>query len=289
MKVAFLADVHGSLPALLAVLEDLSTFQPYTLAVAGDLTGGPYSNEVLEVLREQNAVMILGNSDLGLVQFLRDQGPEEWHTLKQFGLLRWNARTISDDNFQFLSDLPVQRVLSLPDSAPICIVHGSPRDPFESIYPDQDISILDLSLRMIEEPVKVCGHTHEPWLRYRNGKMALNPGAVAGPLNGEVGAQYACLEWQADQWQVTHKIVPYNLAPIREAFVESGLMQEGGAIARGFLLSMETGQNVSLDFLNFAFNLAEQAGYKGRKTLPDEIWDQADAEYPWSKWESYKS
>ena len=288
MKIALLADVHGNLPALLAVLEELKSFQPYLLAVAGDLTGGPYTNEVLELLHQQNAEMILGNSDLGLLRYRRHQGPEEWRLQKQFGLLRWNAHNISEENFQFLTKLPEQRVLSLPGTDPIRLVHGSPRDPFESIYPEKDISLLDLALQMIDEPVLACGHTHEPWCLHRNGKMAVNPGSVAGPLNGEIGAQYACMEWQDNEWQVTQKIVTYDLAPIQEAFIECGLLEEGGPVARGFLLSIETGQNVTSDFLTFAYQLAEQAGIEDCKTLPDEIWDLADAEYSWNKWEVYK-
>lgn len=288
MKLALLSDVHGNLPALLAVLEDLKDFQPDTLAVAGDLTGGPYTNEVLEVLRAQNAGLILGNSDLGLVRHLRGEGPAQWHALKQFGLLRWNARNLSQEYFQFLSGLPEQRTLNLRGADPIRMVHGSPRDPFESIYPEKDVSVLDLSLAMVDEPVMVCGHTHEPWCLQRNGKMALNPGSVAGPLNGDIGAQYACLEWVGGHWQVAQKLVPYDLAPLQEAFFESGLIQEAGPIGRGFLLSIETGQDVTLDFLNFAYQLAEQAGYKECKMLPDEIWDLADAEYGWNRWNIYK-
>lgn len=270
------------------MLEDLKAFKPDTLAVSGDLTGGPYSNEVLELLREQGTVCILGNSDLGLMRYLRGEGPQEWHSLKQFGMLRWNARHLTEDNYQYLASLPERQVLSLPGTYPICIVHGSPRDPFESICPDKDISILDQSLEMIAEPVLVCGHTHEPWCLHRHGKMAVNPGSVAGPLNGEVGAQYAWMEWQDSEWQVKHNLVSYDFAPLKEAFVETGLLAEGGPVARGFLLSIETGQNVTLDFLNFAYQLAERAGFKDCEMLLDEIWDLAELEYPWNKWECYK-
>lgn len=283
-KIALLSDVHGNLPALLAVLQDLKAFQPQVLAVAGDLTGGPNTNEGLELLKELNAEMILGNSDLRLIRYLSNQGPEEWCTLKQFGLLRWNARNLTTENLRFLSALPEQRVVSLPGTHPIRLVHGSPRDPFESIYPEKDISILDLSLEMIAEPVLTCGHTHEPWHLLRNGKLAVNPGAVAGPLNGEVGAQYAQLEWREGAWDVKLKTIPYDLTPLREAFVESGLVKEAGPFGRGFLLSIETGCDVTLDFLTFAHKLAEQAGLRDCKTLPDEIWDLADRQYLWSKW-----
>ena len=288
MKIAILSDVHGNLPALYAVLEDVEAFQPDILAIAGDLTGGPYTNEVLELLSERKAVCTLGNSDLGLLRYLREEGPQEWRTLKQFGMLRWNAQNLTQENFQFLASLPEQQVLALPGCDPICMVHGTPRDPFESIYPEMDLSILDQALGMVAEPGLGCGHTHEPWQMWRNGKLALNPGSVAGPLNGEVGAQYAQMEWREGEWQVAHKLVQYDLAPLREAFYETGLLAQGGAIARGFLLSIETGQNVTLDFLNFAQQLAEQKGIKDCQMLPDEVWDLADLDYAWGKWDVYR-
>jgi putative phosphoesterase len=281
MKIALLSDIHGNLPALQAVLDSLQSFQPDILAVAGDLTGGPYSNEVIHLLLDREAVMILGNSDLGLLRYKRGDAPREWQTSKQFGLSRWNARNLSDINFQILFDLPEQSVIKPPGVDPIHIVHGTPRDPYEAIYPDRDLSLLDLSLQMIDQLVLVCGHTHEQWYLRRNGKIAVNPGSVAGPLNGVVGAQCALIDWKDNQWQVELLTVPYNLDPLRIAFHESGLLREGGPIARAFLLSHETGRNVSLDFLTYAFQLAEKAGFKNCQVLPDEIYDLAGATFSW--------
>ena len=139
MKIAFLSDVHGNLPALQAVLDDLEHFHPDILAVAGDLTGGPYSNEVIQLLRQRGAAMILGNSNLGLLHYVRGEVSKELQTSKQFGLLRWNVRNLSAENWQVLFELPEQRIVSPAGTDPFHIVHGTPRDPYESIYPDLDL------------------------------------------------------------------------------------------------------------------------------------------------------
>ena len=286
MKIALLSDVHGNLPALQAVLDDLDDFHPDVLAVAGDLTGGPHSNEVIQLLRERDAVMILGNTDLVLLRYIRGEVPQEWQSSKQFGLLRWNVRNLSAMNRQILFELPEQRVVNLPGVDPVHLVHGTPRDPYESIYPDLDLSILDLSLQSIDQPVLVCGHTHEQWTLRRNGKLAVNPGSVAGPLNGVIGAQYSRMVWMDQQWQVELLTVPYDLAPLKIAFSESGLLQEGGSIARAFLLSHQTGRNVGLDFLTYAFQLSEEAGFKDCQVLPDEIYDRAEATFSWETYQA---
>lgn len=285
MRIALLADVHGNLPALQVVLADLEGFQPDLIAVAGDMTGGPHTNDCLSVLREKEAQMILGNSDLMLLRYLSQAGPQEWRTHQQFGLLRWNARHLSKDHFEFLSQLPEQRVVELPGTDAICLLHGSPGDPFKGLRPDGDPARLDHALDMVAEPVLACGHTHEPWYVRRNGKLALNPGSVAGPLNGEVGAQYAQMEWLDGQWQVRLKTIPYDFAQIEQAFIRSGLLQEGGNLARSWLLSIRSGYDVTRDFLALAYQLAEEAGYRDVPALPDKIWEQAGAKFEWENLE----
>jgi putative phosphoesterase len=285
MKMALLSDVHGNLPALEAVLQDMKDFHPDILAVAGDLTGGPYSNEVIQTLKDQHAAMIVGNTDLDMLQFVHGEAHAEWQTHRQFGLVLWNARNLTEINCQFLSGLPEQRVVSLPGTDAVHLVHGSPRDPNEAIFPDRDLPILDLSLQMIAEPVLVCGHTHDQWASRRNGKLAVNPGSVAAPLNGVIGAQYARMIWEDRQWQVKPVTVHYDLAALKKGFAESGFLQEAGAAGRSFLLTIETGRNVMLEFRAHAFKLAEQEGFKNCKAVPNEIWAQADATFPW---ESYR-
>ena len=44
MRIAVIADIHGNLPALEAVLEALDTLQPDQIVVSGDVVdGGPDS------------------------------------------------------------------------------------------------------------------------------------------------------------------------------------------------------------------------------------------------------
>ena len=62
---ATLADIHGNLPALRAVLSDLDNERVDALVVAGDVVGGPYPREVLDVLaaRRESVVWIRGNCE----------------------------------------------------------------------------------------------------------------------------------------------------------------------------------------------------------------------------------
>jgi putative phosphoesterase len=277
--LAVLSDVHGNLPALQAVSNDMQQYSVDGIIVAGDFIGGPQPNETIELLRSLGSCMIRGNSDNNLLRYESHDLPDAWRNDLQFALLRWAFRHVTQENLQFLRSLPEQRVIELPGAAAIRAVHGSPRHPAEAIYPDRDPALLDLVLGQVDEPVLVCGHTHEPWALAQNGKLALNPGAVCGPLNGYVGAQYALLTWQPDHWQVEHRALPYDIDQIRSAFHASGLWEEGGTLAHLFLRSIETGQNVTEDFLSYAYSLAAQHGFRNCEYIPDIIWERATATF----------
>ncbi len=64
-SVAIIADIHGNVSALNAVIEDLQS-QPYDrLVVAGDLVlNGPRPVESLDAIRNLGAPTIYGNADL---------------------------------------------------------------------------------------------------------------------------------------------------------------------------------------------------------------------------------
>jgi putative phosphoesterase len=283
MRLAVMSDVHGNLPALEAVLEDVQPYEPDGILVAGDFVGGPQPVETIHLLRSLDSWMIRGNSDTGLLQYGLGDAPEVHYTHRQFALLRWAHRHVDQGTFDLIRSLPEQRVVEIDGTAPIRMVHGSPRDPSESIFPDRDPVTLDCALAQTSEPVLVCGHTHIPWKVTRDDRLALNPGAVCGPLNGDVGAQYALLTWRDGRWQAEHRVIPYDLERIRASFRESGLLEEGGALARSFLLSIETGQNVAKDFLSHAYGLAAQAGFEGCHAVPDAAWERASATFDWAK------
>jgi len=50
MKIAVLADIHGNLPALNAVLAEIEDEVVNQILVAGDILGGPYPVEVIRIL-----------------------------------------------------------------------------------------------------------------------------------------------------------------------------------------------------------------------------------------------
>ncbi len=303
MRLAALADVHGNLPALEAVLADVEQHSVGGIIIAGDMVGsGPHSVEVIRRLRSLRTWMIRGNSENYFLDYDSGRAPGGWYTSYQWAVMRWSYHSLDRETLDFIASLAEQRVVTLDGAAPIRVVHGSLESPSGRLFPDRDPVRLDwfrkaglfkpdhdpveleLVLAGIEEPVLVCGHTHIPWKQEHKGKLAFNPGAVCNPLNGDTRAQYALLTWLDDRWQVEHRAVAYNLDRIRAAFRESGLLAEGGAFARACLLGIETGQNVAGHFVSYVYDLAAEAGFKDCAVVPDGIWDRAVATFDWREY-----
>jgi len=95
MKAALIADVHGNLPALDAVLDDARQQGTRALWNLGDAVGyGPFPNQVLDRLRAEGAVSILGNYDRKVLAFPEKRG--KWRRSKapeKFEASRWTWET----------------------------------------------------------------------------------------------------------------------------------------------------------------------------------------------------
>jgi predicted phosphodiesterase len=65
VRIAVLADIHGNLPALRAVLLDLDREPVDAIVVAGDVVGGPLARETLDLLaaRPEEMRWVAGNCE----------------------------------------------------------------------------------------------------------------------------------------------------------------------------------------------------------------------------------
>ena len=71
LKIALLSDVHGNLPALAAVLDDVDAAGPDRIWCLGDLVGyGAQPDGCVETARERCDVNLAGNHDLGVLDHI---------------------------------------------------------------------------------------------------------------------------------------------------------------------------------------------------------------------------
>lgn len=303
MRLALLADVHGNLPALQAVLADARQRGAMGVLVAGDLvTAGPFPAEALSLLRsladDLPCWIIRGNTDSYTVAYARGLTQEHWRTSLQFAPVRWTCAQLSPESIAYLASLPEQDAIRLDGAPPIRLVHGAPEKPAGLLYPEitparaeflrqagydvaRDCFKLEDVLARVREAVMVCGHTHVPWARERCGVLAVNPGSVGVPMTEDARAQYALLTWEGTAWRAEHYRVTYDLAAVRESAQAERYEREGGALARAFVLDIVTGRNVALCFLAHARALAAAEGCPPDSPIPDDLWRQAEATFDW--------
>ena len=300
MRLAVLADIHGNLPALEAVLADLKRQCVDGMIVAGDFCDRPQPLEAVRAVQALGACAIRGNRENYLLAYHNLDAPDHWRTATQWVGLRWLYERLDREALDYMASLPEQCVYEAGGAAPIRVMHASPGSMTENILPTHDPdtiklyeqagllellrdnqATIDKVLAQLDEPVLICGHSHIPWRLERDGRLALNPGSVGIPTNGDRRAQYALLTWESGQWTAEHRALDYDLDRIRAAYLESGILEIEGAFARAQLCSIETGHNVPGRLVMHCRRYATEAGIPESEAIPDAIWDQAVAAFDW--------
>src|SRR5712691_5724579 len=115
MRVAALYDIHGNLPALEAVLQDVRRAGVDQIVVGGDVLPGPMPRETLTCLRNLDIPtrFIQGNGEREVLAVL--SGRESAAIPEQFReTMRWNARELHPDDVRVVSGWSQTLRMSIP-------------------------------------------------------------------------------------------------------------------------------------------------------------------------------
>ena len=153
MKLAIFSDIHGNLPALEAVLADI-TSQSIAMYCLGDLVGyAAFPNEVIDRIRRERIPTIMGNYDDG-VGFDRDECGcayrEAVENARGDQSLAWTKAHTTPENKAFLQRLQHELRFEA-DGKRVLLVHGSPRKMNEYLFEDRPPS--SFASAPCEEPV----------------------------------------------------------------------------------------------------------------------------------------
>ena len=221
MRIAVVADIHGNVRALRAVIDDIKAVAPDRIVNLGDCVSGPLeAAETADLLISLAWQTIRGNHDRHLLD----------RPVEKMG--KSDAAAFAE-----LKNHHKAWLANLDDTASvenIFLCHGTPGSDqtylLETVEPDGHVRLAtqaEVSDRLGSEhaPIILCGHSHLPrivWLA--DGRTVVNPGSVGlqayrdlEPFNHatEVGAphaRYAVLARAkaADPWQVSFRVVAYD-------------------------------------------------------------------------------
>ena len=287
MRIAFLADIHGNLPALTAVMAELERLQPDQVVVDGDLINAvPFSCEVIDLVRSQPWAVVRGNHEFYYLDHGTARAPVGAEDPDRWGQLHWLVERIQPAQGAYLALLPDELTLYVPGAQPLRVAHGVPGRNRVGFYRSQADAAIAAEIEAVQEETLITAHTHvqidrhirvekdTPFLLaadphggvdphehprpvHRHWHV-INPGSVGLPLDGQPNAHFAIVEsvpptTEPGGWRAEHFQVSYDRRPVLEAFATSGMLAAGGVISTLFYWEVVTSEPEIVRFYRWAF------------------------------------
>lgn len=195
MRIATISDIHSNLYALNEVLADIEKRNVDMVVCTGDLVGyATRPNEVIETLRKNKVLTIIGNYDEAIGNFKIICGcdyPDPKDAEKASLSMKFTSEETTDENKAYLRNLPKEAVISFNNKT-IRFVHGSTRLINE--YLKENSKEADEVMNNIDEDILVCGHTHIPYVKSYGEKLLVNAGSVGKSKTGSPNANYVIID-----------------------------------------------------------------------------------------------
>jgi putative phosphoesterase len=182
MKIAAIADVHGNLPALRAVLAEVDRNAVDALVVCGDTAAGPLVRDSLELLavRPETLYWVRGNGERETVACF--DGADAADVASDWA--PWTSREIDRVWRDRMAAWPIALELD-----GVCFCHASPRADDENLTRATPDAALLSAIAGTAARVVVGGHTHQQFVRtLSDGRVVANAGSVGLPYEGRPGA-----------------------------------------------------------------------------------------------------
>ncbi|HCS55165.1 metallophosphoesterase family protein [Rubinisphaera sp.] len=225
MRILLLSDLHANWTALQAVHRAEPEFD--VCLILGDLVDfGPQPGKVIAWVKEYAAVVIRGNHDQSVAQFVQPHKNETlWHRLRNYSrILHW--KNLSTEDLNYLSRLPVRKYWTCEEGR-FLLIHASPRDPLHEYLPDEK-AIWKSRLQGIEADYVCVGHSHRPYQEKFGSQTLINPGSVGQQKMGECVANYVVIEDGVPDFRQ----VDFEIEELISDFEMAGYDQEIQKIAR---------------------------------------------------------
>jgi len=210
--IAILSDIHGNLPALKSVLEDMKPYRVTKIISLGDVSGYyPFINEVIELLNSYGVINLIGNHD----RYIIDNTDCPRSTSANL-CLTYQKSVITDENREWLKKSIPSLIIGNAS-----FVHGGWDNPEDEYLYKIKASYFE----RFNEKFFFCGHTHvQKYIDLKNGKFFINSGSVGQPRDGISSASYSIFD--ENSGEVTLKRVNYNIDETVNKMKELGFSEK---------------------------------------------------------------
>jgi putative phosphoesterase len=221
MRIAVVADIHGNVRALRAVMDDLKDVAADRVINLGDTVSGPLdAAETADLLISLAWTTVRGNHDRQLLD--RPEAEMGVSDKAAFAELRSHHKS-------WLNSLE-----ETVEFEGLIFCHGTPDNDLvyltETVEPDGRVRLAtraEMTRRLagVQAPIVLCGHSHVVRAcALESGRMVVNPGSVGLPAfsdtepvphsmqMGAPHARYAVLERRkvGEPWHVSFRVVEYD-------------------------------------------------------------------------------
>jgi predicted phosphodiesterase len=229
MRLALIADIHGNLPALDAVLEEIDQEGIDQLVCLGDVALGPQPVETVERLRELGCPVVMGNWDAWVFEPMPSLDGDLGRVLAD--LRAWSNEQLSPEHRSYVLGFERSLKVALGRRRNLFAFHGSPRsfeDQILATTPDREVKDM---LDGHDELVLAGGHTHFQLFRRFGESVIANPGSVGLPFRrGETGvmpispwAEYGVVESEGGRLSVELRRTPFDIQGFLDVMRRSGM------------------------------------------------------------------
>ncbi len=203
-RIVVMSDVHGNLTALKAVVDSLPEHDE--VVVAGDLClDGPDPAGVIDLLRELDWPLAMGNTDFDIIQALDDLKPKEADTVV------WTREQLGAARLRFLVDLPFSHRIETGTEQWMLAVHANPLNMDEALSPTMTPEELEPYLRGVDAEVLAFGHLHTPYVRPVGDLVLVDVSSVGHPKDRDLRSAYTVFEWDGARRSINQVRVPYDV------------------------------------------------------------------------------
>lgn len=231
MKIAVISDIHANKDALDKVLEDINLFNPDKIFCLGDLILAGYNpNYVCEKIFElkekfdENFEIIQGNTDK-MVSNCTDELLE--NAKKAFPCMGYSleedVKITNKKYLDFVRELPEKKQVEI-NGIKIDLVHGSPRNQSENIYPELMNDTVEEMVASSSADLILCGHTHLPCgYTLNSGKTVINVGSVGRSMTKDKNALYLQLTIDKEgKYYSEHRVIKYDNEKVSKHILARG-------------------------------------------------------------------
>ena len=230
-KIAVISDIHANKLAYDAVMEDINKFNPDKIFCLGDLILAGYNpnyvvSKIIELKNnlKNNFEIIQGNTDK-MVAFCNSDMIEK--TKSAFPCMGYSleedVKITDKDYIEFVKNLPEKKSVNI-NGLKIELVHGSPRNQSENIYPNLDPDEVEKMVESSNAELILCGHTHIPCgYSLNSGKTVINVGSAGRSMTSDKMPVYLQLTIDDNgQFYSEHKIIKYDIQQAKMHILSRG-------------------------------------------------------------------